>query len=544
MDSSGATSYPYLPLEIWDAIVSLVSCTEWKSLRLACKYTETLATPHLFRTVYFELVETGCESLLKIASHPRLSLCVKTLVLRRTHGLREFPDFDTWERNIYLPGDSNNDYADLPIEDEYNDDDGSLLTYREWSALSGREKEALYGEYKADRAKAQEQVRSLVDYLCFHTLGCAKSVLVHSGRVSVLPAEAASEKFHRALVKLVNLVSFKHQPSFIVTYNWGLRWRNLRLHPYALIGNTDDTEDEDVEALQLSVALQALGWVKHVLPKLRSLTFYVGGPAFWSSERLRHLWKGGGHERTRFYRTLYDSAAEADRDAYFDAEETRYPNESYIRQLVIIEHSLVNITHLDCSISEDDENGGLFIAAEHVFQFLRCAESLERIHLVFGRLVDGTLQVGYDIGRHGDGTATLLSLLANHTPWSRIKDIHLEVVTDEITLTTFLSAHKETIRSLALSNTTLVPSKGTWEVTLGKIAECLDLKTLALDTLYDFPIYENTIRPKNRVLFNPEAEIWKDKSSLYRHYYNKMVNCVLQRGKIGSLEPEPFLIPS
>ncbi|KAH7111806.1 hypothetical protein B0J11DRAFT_543073 [Dendryphion nanum] len=544
MDSSGVVSYPYLPLEIWDAILSLVSCTEWKSLRLSCKYMETLATPHLFGVAHFELIENGCDSLLNIASHPRLSLCVKTLVLRRAYGLREFPDIDTWERNIYLPGDSNDEYADLPVEDEYKDDEGNLLTYREWSALSGREKEALYGEYKADRAEAQEKVRSLVDYLCFHTLGCAKSVLVRSERVSVLPAEATSEQFHRALAKLVNLTAFKHKPSFIFTYNWGLRWRNLRLHPYALIGNTDDTEDEDVEALQLSVALQALGWVKHLLPKLRSLAFYVGGPAFWTSEHLRHLWKGEGHEKTRFYRTLYDSAAEADRDTYSDSEEARYHNESYIRQLVLIEHALINITHLDCSISEDDENGGLYVAAEHVFNFLRCAESLERLHLVFGRLVDGTLQVGYNTHRHGDGTATLLSLLAKHTPWSRIKDIHLEVVTDEITLMTFLSAHKETLRYLSLSNITLIPSKGTWEVTLSKIAECLVLKTLALNTLCDFPLCENNIRLKDRVLFNPEAEIWKDKSNLYRQYYDKMVNCVLQRGRIDSLEPEPFPTPS
>jgi hypothetical protein len=71
------------------------------------------------------------------------------------------------------------------------------------------------------------------------------------------------------------------------------------LPPLLILDQTDFDEDEDVEALQLSVVLQSLAYFRVGDRRLKKMSIHVGGPAFATPNRLRHLWSGLGHEVTR-----------------------------------------------------------------------------------------------------------------------------------------------------------------------------------------------------------------------------------------------------
>lgn len=108
--------------------------------------------------------------------------------------------------------------------------------------------------------------------------------------------------------------------------------------------NTDNVDDEDIEALQVSYVLWALGWANYVNHKLHSITLYVGGPAFWSAENLRCLWDGNGHSKRRDDQLLYHEAVESESLAYYDNDrDIRLQREQCSRQLAIMEHALLSL---------------------------------------------------------------------------------------------------------------------------------------------------------------------------------------------------------
>jgi hypothetical protein len=99
-------------------------------------------------------------------------------------------------------------------------------------------------------------------------------------------ANVAVRQLNKALKRLPNLSALEHEPAFLYDEQWALRWRDLYFHPYSIIGNTSYEEDEDVEALQLSVILQSLACFRAKDPRLNRMSMYVGGPAFATPERL------------------------------------------------------------------------------------------------------------------------------------------------------------------------------------------------------------------------------------------------------------------
>ncbi|KAL5371611.1 hypothetical protein DPSP01_014144 [Paraphaeosphaeria sporulosa] len=309
----------YLPDEIWLMIVGLLDTPGRKQMRQTCKRFNDLTTPLLFETVYFELCGRGCDSLYYISRSSALTFHVKTLVLRRVRGYRRFSDPEVWAKSVFQPGNPGDELY-LPSDTSYYKDEQAskqLLPYSEWIALLEEHKEALYYEYEADREQAQKELREITNTLCFRTLGATSPAFIHPNRAprSTTASTAAVDRLYGALEALPNLEAVYHEPAFLHDDDWACQWRDLYLHPMSLIGYTHYSDDEDAEALQLSVVLQALAWVRRGDSSLRKLSIYVGGPAFATPARLQHLWEGDGHEITRLCRQINPDATQADREA-------------------------------------------------------------------------------------------------------------------------------------------------------------------------------------------------------------------------------------
>ncbi|PVH90747.1 hypothetical protein DM02DRAFT_577639 [Periconia macrospinosa] len=540
-----------IPTEVWLMIIKLLGKSECKQLRLSCSRFCILTSPILFHTIYFDIGAHGCESLFAISSHTELSQYVKTLVLRIQQGFGVFDDAEAWAQSTCQPGDPGHNFAPADLV-EYNDDE-NLLPYSEWLDLSKTQKEELYDQYKEDHEKAKQQIRDITNRLQFRASG-VPGLLVHPERASLTKEkDDPVEQLCQALRKLSNLTAVDHEPSFLFDERWKSRWRNIRFHPWSLVDNNID-EDKDTEALQLSVVLQLLAWTRRGLPRrplIRSLSIYVGGPAFWGPQRLQHLWDGYGHEITRTSRTIHENdAAAADREAYSDygdLEETKL----YFGELCLMRETFIDLTRLDCSISEDtEEDGSLGIAAKWLFGFLWQTKKLERLRLVFGRLVDGILIPGDNDNTYVQDSAMLLGQLAKHTPWTRLQRIELEIATTRATLVEFLLAHKNTLRSLSLERVTLVrleqnslgaweeDSLGTWELTLGDIGKNLSLTTLDLSTLHDFASSVGGGGAQQRTLFDSGADLWRGETAQYHDYYHSTIDQILRGHHIVSLDPE------
>ncbi|KAF2023770.1 hypothetical protein EK21DRAFT_118432 [Setomelanomma holmii] len=535
----------HFPDEIWLMIIGHMSALDWKQVRHTCKYLNKLTTPLLFQRLYFELSGRGCESLHEVSCNRRLSPCVKSLVLRRVCGYREFPDFETWAASTHQPGDPGHELAPPCEVNHYNNKQVSdgLLPYSEWVALSEKQKEALYHEYEADRKQAQKEVRDITNTLRFQTLSATKSAPVHPDRaIGCMGIDDAAVQFCKALGTLPNLEALEHEPGFLFDDDWARRWRNLYFHPWSVIDRTDSCEDEDVEALQLSIVLQSLAWIRRGDRRLTKLSIYVGGPAFATPERLQLLWDGDGHETLRTCRALNHNAAEADKMAY-PGDVFLGQSKLYYNQLGLMRYVMAGLTHLDYVVSDDDElMGSLEIAAKLVFGFLTVVKGLERLRLVFGRLVDGILlPLSQRTERQcAQDSIRLLDQLTRQSPWNRIRSIELEIATDGTTLVQFLIAHKDTLRSLTLTRMSLVRLEqplNTWEVALAKFAQGLCLSSLTLFKLCDFP-QDWSRGVQERMLFDPEAAIWQEKTSEYHTYYNTVIGRILRQEGRYSLDPE------
>ncbi|CAN9188042.1 unnamed protein product [Alternaria alternata] len=547
MDDYAAIPF-HLPDEVWLMIFSYGGALVWKQVRETCKRLNKLTTPLLFESAYFELRGRGCESLYNISRHPELSPCVKTLVLRTVCGYREFRDFDAWAASIHQPGDPGNQLT-LPSETSYYDNEhasNGLLPYTEWVALPKEQKKMLYQEYEADREQAQMEVRDITNTLRFRTSSAAKSTMVHPDRaIRSTGVNPAVGQFCKALETLPNLRILEHEPGFLYDNDWACRWRNLYFHPSLVVCDTSYSEDEDMEALQLSVVLQFLACGRRGDSRLTKLSMYVGGPAFATPARLHLLWDGDGHEITRTCRSFRSTAIEADREAASINQSMSGRSKLYQDQLNHMRYAVTGLTHIDYVVSDEDELvGSLETAAKFVFGFLIATKGLEDLRLVFGRLVDGILlPLSQSTERQcAKDSIQLLVQLTLHSPWSRIGDIELEIATDRSTLVQFLLAHKLTLRSLTLTRMTLVrlgDPLNTWEMTLAEIAQGLTLSSLTLSKLCDFP-QDWSGSDQKRMLFDSEAEIWQGKASEYHAYYDAAIGSILRQEGRQSLDPEVF----
>ncbi|KAJ6192267.1 hypothetical protein J3E72DRAFT_408930 [Bipolaris maydis] len=372
-----------LPTELLFAVLEYVNVWEWKQVRQTCRSLSELATPLLFEEINFELCEHGCESLYNISQDSVLHRFVKTIALRRIRGYRKFADFDAWVEGIHQPGTPDHIPWKACHTTYYEDEElrSQLMPYEEWARLSKEEKNALYEAYNADRKLQNKDIR--------------------------------------------------HEPRFLGTDAWALRWRDLYFHPDYIVGFTDNDEDEDIDALQLSVVLERLAYFRGEGQRLQKMSMYIGGPAFATPARLKLLRLSGHHEITRLCRSIHASSPEADADAstgLVGSDESKLLR----RRLQVMACALSDLTCLVCSVSDNDEMPGCMeTAAKLVFFFL----TAER--------------------EQAKGSMALLSHLIRHSRRNQICNIELEIATDRNTLMGFLLVHKDTLRRLTLVRTSL-----------------------------------------------------------------------------------------
>lgn len=530
-----------LPPELLLSILGCVSALEWKQVRQTCKGLNTLAASLLFERMYFELCGSGCDSLHSVSQDPFLSCLVKRIVLRRIRGYRKFPDFSAWAESTHQPGAPDVGFNTASDTTYYENEAlrEQLMPYVEWARMSKEQKETLYHAYNADREQQQKEARDITNYLCFRRLSGAPPEYVNPYRAFPSGAEnAAARQLFEALGTLPNLQAFEHEPGFLHDAEWAFRWRDLYFHPFSIIGSTDNEEDEDVEALQLSVVLQALACVRSEGRSLQKMSIYAGGPAFFTPERLQHLWEGDGHELLRACRLLHRSSSkEADAEA-FDSLATSRETMLYREQLKLMAYAFVDLKQLDFMVSDDDGLVGCVeTAAQCAFLFLTMTTGLEKLRLAIGGLADGELLPthGHNESQRAMGSILLLRNLALRSPWARIRTIELEIATDREALMEFLLACKDSLRSLTLIRTSLVrvgnPSN-TWEPTLTQIGHCLSLESLTLSTLCDTPEASGY----ERILFDPHSDIWKDKRKEFEAYHSAIVARILRGEVIDSLQ--------
>ncbi|KAF1963961.1 hypothetical protein BU23DRAFT_548099 [Bimuria novae-zelandiae CBS 107.79] len=437
-----------IPVELRNEVLTYLGLSDLKHVRLLNRSFNALATPLCFTTIQFDLRE-GIEHIVGIASDDRLAPHVRKMVLKTRPLLRKFEGLSGMQRAMSLPGDPSPFNADT-----YDSDDG-LLSYEEWQGLPLEEKESWYELYEADRRGDEDTARRL------------------SKKASALG------QLDEAVKKLTHLAVLEHQPGFMFEMDSISRWRKLRFNLGLLICDTQDDDDQDMEALQLSIILSALGWGQC---RVQSMDLYIGGPAFWSADRLRDLWQGEGHARVRGLRTALGDAKAADEEVHRQVSELSDGRGRYARQLFIMETTFTYLTHIDLSISEDDDESFITLV-DPLFEFLCCCEKLETARFVFGRLVDGVLLPGSD--SEADGPKKLLALLAEKKPWRKLRTLELEVPTDEDSLLSFLSS-LTTLRRLALSNLTLLRSGGFLTHTILRIANCLELDSLEISNALDY----------------------------------------------------------
>jgi hypothetical protein len=338
------------------------------------------------------------------------------------------------------------------------------------------------------------------------------------------------------LAKITNLKAFVHNPLVLSKDRWVTNWQGLRLDPYTFDNDYDEDcrEDDDWEAFHLSCALRALGWAKPRLVHLTSMTFHVEGPAFWGPHRLQRLWDGEGHSEIRRLREMSNDAVEADTNVLM-LSRNDIRNEEFTRQLVLMESTVQGISYLDCSVSEDEEKGGLFTAAGPLFEYLCRGNDLKKVRLAIGWLVEGDLQSDFWNREHGDGPKELLTSLTRSSPWPKIEELELQLLVDTGTLLRFLASLSATLQRLILHTVTL--SDGSWESVLPAIVECLPRLTyLDLSMLCD--------RLQDRgphVVFDSQAQMWSGKSACYEEFRSTTIDRLLERKQVQSMDPDAFL---
>ena len=512
-----------LPPETLLMIVSRLDRLDIRNIRASCQYLRRHVTPLCFQTVQFELHEKSLARLHNISLNEELRQYVKTLILRRSHGLLRFPCFSAWEESISRGSNSSDETA----------------PNLEWLALSVEDRKSLYEEYESDISRAI----SLKDHLHFGMYGCERCDTTFG---QVHPANTttntlllnALKDFDNDIARFSNVTTFIHEPAYIYDDDWGTHWRNLRLDPKSIVENTGVEDDEDLEALQLSYVLRAFGRGRGCHRNLRSFRFYVGGPAFWGVERLRRLWNSEEESIRSLRRTWHEVADEI---AVEDSRDS--PNDSihlhiwelYLRQLFLMENAFLNVTQLDCTISDDSY--ALNSAVESLHQFLRQGRNLEQVRLVLGDLAFGALDTGYDrAGKTENATKTLFTHLSRDLPWPWIQELELEVVTNQSDLVQFLATLAETLSQLTLTRVTLVRSGGKWESTLREIATRLNkLEALRLLEIRDYT-------PDLRVSLDANAQIWHAASACYEHYERTISCCLLSQAHyIPQLDATAFL---
>lgn len=440
----------YLPAEILVSIYKYLALTDLKECRLINKHFGQVATGQVFDTVYFSFTRPSMQRFEYIGAHETLACNVKTIILRQgpERGYPAFCSCESWERNA------------LCIVDDHT------MTSEKWANMTCAEKDNLYDEYENDRT----------------TLRSCKDDLLR--------------KVVQSLKKMPKLSTFRHEPTNYDEMIWRSEWRGLRFREdeesdaFQESAEYAEEIEHDTDSLHLALFLQALGSVQPSI-SLRTISFEIYGPGFWTPMRLRHLWEGCGHGKIRRLRDIYQDATAADQEA--DESVDGMGMEDYSTQLNTLQSTIGRVECIDLNVVESYSNGSLDTIAEPLSTFLRLGKNLRDVTLAYGNFhpyYDTTGESYEALCDYRKNKQDLLAQLSIGTPWPAIAELHISIATDSSTLLHFLEAIASTLRRLWLDSVILLPGdreRSTWEYVLSRIHASLPkIECLLLDDLNDF----------------------------------------------------------
>ncbi|KNG52854.1 hypothetical protein DDE82_009156 [Stemphylium lycopersici] len=515
-----ANQEPELPTEIWLLVLEHLEPHDLRQCRLVNKTLRPLATPLFFNTFVFRFNRRSVENLTRLACDREIAKHVRTLVLWRGPelGLRGFGSFEEWEKCLALSNGDDVGDGGYPIG-ELSDDDNKyspLMSKRDWSELTLTERDALYSDYNEERRER----------------GLTPDV-----------REQLVNKVKDALEQLVKLSEIIHDPVVLGKSSWSAGWKRLRFdHHQVLLPESAWEKEHDVDALHLACLLEALGRVERYPIDFQSFTFYVEGPAFWSPSRLHHLFRDCDHGKIRGLRRTLRDATQADLIADRDFNDMKLSDE--VAQLASMKKIFHHLTHVDCYVSDEEENGSLSTTAQSLLAFLCSGHNLERISLVHGDFLDQDTESYDRLTNYHERRPSLLPALASQKPWPKVTRLKLSIATHSSTLLQFLDSLAPTLRHLVLEEVTLLPiedEEATWEVVLPNIARNLqELLELELSCLQDFSSQgEDQVARK---LFNPLVETWEGRQDCYDYYVHTVVSELLRTQELQRpVDPSAFM---
>ena len=432
-----------IPPELLDSFFRPQDKLTLKSLRLVNKAFSDITASYLYETIRFNLVEIlPLNNLIQIARHEKLRKYVKHLVLQRRYGLRECPFSDVFiqiTRYHYGPTGEKvwSQVGDLDIQ-SYGD------------------RFDFIDDYEIDDNKLKQQARQIAKNLQFRSFGCRTcGEKVHGADNQNLPVtlhEDLLQSFDEAILAFSNLKGFSHEPAYKYDDDWAMYWRNFKFGKLLLDENfSESKEDEDVENLQLSVVLRALGWANYFNRNLKSARIDLEGPAFWTPERLKWLWQGHEHLtfRHRYHLDRRDNMKPLSQDDLTERE-----THLYQEQLVVIKHAFTYLQHLDIGIDvRTEDHDTVETIHSHTFEFLRHCGMLKELRLFVNSYAYDT----YRNRTHSLSVKSLLDRLALAQPWPNLWLLDLGVTSDEDTIYNFLSSFADTLQILQLFRLRILP---------------------------------------------------------------------------------------
>ncbi|KAK0622150.1 hypothetical protein DIS24_g11360 [Lasiodiplodia hormozganensis] len=423
------------------------------------------------------------------------------------------------------------------------------MSAEEWSHLSNDDRCRLFDQYERDRISLREHAQQLLRGVSYRPLGALPVREPSHARATNEELDLSlPDRLDEAILRLPQLRHFEHDPAYLTDGNWGARWQRLRFHTTRLVLYSTDREAERVENLQLSLALRALGLAEQRNKSLRSLDIYVAEGAFWGAVNLGRLWDPL-HSAWEQEDHLVWMGDELDMniDRWVDRAGSWYGalrhQENLTRELVNMEHAFTHLAtlflHVKCADHEEDVSA----AARQLFYFLRRADCLERISLIFR--MDGWLEdapnMSYPDWRSqpGDAASSLLRSLGQGQCFPALRKLQLSLLTRGDDLLLFLKTLSPTLRDLELNSVALIPDGRLWESVLKDMSQTLQLERIKLRCL------EDNAQPGGRLILEPTKPNWRtlDEDLIcYTHYENTVYSYVLHESSTPPvLDPSRFL---
>ena len=493
---------PALPVEVWNMISGMVDKKSLKRLRLTSKTMNEIATPFCYETVRFDLVEEWpLQQLIEIARHEQLRKHVKRLVLQRRYGLREIYPQSDWERCILFSKFEEEEQQEKHERSAESFSFEDPMSKAEWLSLSGEGKNELYAEYNADYAEQKARARRVTMGWQFKFIDCNASEkhadLAHNKWREPTSFSHLFQQFDGAIRSLQNLFKFSHEPAYANDPSWSTKWRRLRFNETWIAFGGITSEEEDVEALQLSFSLRALGWANYFNHNLRSLKLHIDGQAFWGATRLQRLWQGNDE--------LTASYLDSDFTSLDDQRAlTEQANNPYIMQLLLMKQAFNKLEHLDLMVSINNPGVEENEILDFLFDYLNQCKLLTRLKVLIGVLDYNSIY----IVEHSE-VKRLLSQMTLARSWQSLVQLELGFDIDENALVGCLSSMAGSLRKLALHRVRLLQSQGTFCSLLPKLGKILTLDELKLSDLMDH-------FPRERAILKKDLWVWQRNANIDR----------------------------